>query len=120
MKKTAADLQAIAMSLGTTKQKISDSINHNGINKSLDSKVEEATANDRVINAAPLLASNNTRADSSAGLRAGFLNANSLKKHSTTFRHFLHHIHHTIFSALLSHVLDIVSVMIAFRSMIIL
>ena len=50
--KTAADLQAIAMSLGATKQKSSDSINHNGINKSLDSKVEEATANDRVINAA--------------------------------------------------------------------
>ena len=51
--KTAAGLQAIAMSLGVTKQKSSDSINHNGINKSLDSKVEEATANDRVINAAP-------------------------------------------------------------------
>ena len=51
--KTAADLQTIAMSLGDTKQKSSDSINHNGINKSLDSKVEEATANDRVINAAP-------------------------------------------------------------------
>ena len=50
--KTAADLQAIAMSLGDTKQKSSDSINHNGINKSLDRKVEEATANDRVINAA--------------------------------------------------------------------
>ena len=50
--KTAADLQAIAMSLGATKQKSSDSINHNGVNKSLDSKVEEATANDRVINAA--------------------------------------------------------------------
>ena len=50
--KTAADLQAIAMSLGATKQKSSDPINHNGINKSLDSKVEETTANDRVINAA--------------------------------------------------------------------
>ena len=50
---TAAGLQAIAMSLGAAKEKSSDSINHNGINKSLDSKVEEATANDRVINTAP-------------------------------------------------------------------